>query len=193
MTFDHHVNKLVQSCFLQLRNIAKIRPILSPTVLEQLIHTFIFSRLDYCNSLYICLSQSSLKRLQLIQNTAARLLTRTSRRSHITPVLVSLHWLPVKFRINYKILLITYKALHDLAPSYISELLVPHSTSRPLRSSNLGLLSIPHTNRKSKGDHTFAFLAPTLWNHLPQSVRSAKSLDCFKRRLKTHLYRQAFL
>ena len=122
MTFDHHVNKLVQSCFLQLRNIAKISPILSSTVLEQPIHTFLFSLLDYCNSLYSCLSQSSLKRLQLIQNTAATLLTRTSRRSHITPVLASFHCLPVKFRINYKILLITYKALHNLFDPQISAL-----------------------------------------------------------------------
>ena len=166
---DHHVNKLVQSCFLHLRNIAKIRPILTPTVHEQLIHTFIFSRLDYCNSLYTCLSQSTLKRLQFIQNTAARLLTRTSCRSHITPVLAFLHWLPVKFRINYKILLITYKALHDLTPSCISELLVPHSTSRALRSSNLSLLSIPHTNRKSKGVHAFAFF--------PNSVESSSTIS----------------
>ncbi len=101
MIFDYQVTELVQSCFLQLRNIAKIRCISSSADLELLIHTFIFSHLDYCNSLYTCLSQAALNRLQLVQNAAARLLTRTSRQSHITPVLASLHWLPVKFTINY--------------------------------------------------------------------------------------------
>lgn len=81
MTFDHHVNKLVQSCFLQLRNIVKIRCIFSSMDLKLLIHTFIFSRIDYCNSLYTCLSQDALNHLQLVQNAAGSI-----RRSHITPV-----------------------------------------------------------------------------------------------------------
>lgn len=136
---------------------------MSSTDLKLLIHTFIFSCLDYYNSLYVCLSQAALNRLQLVPNAAARLLPRTSCRSHITPVLASLHWLPIISRINYKILLITYMALSDLAPGYFFWFLIP------FRSSNLSLLFIPRSNCKTKGDRAFAVLAPTLWNHLPQS------------------------
>ena len=192
LKLEHHVNKMVQTCFFQLRNIAKIKPLLSVSNLEHVIHAFIFSRLDYCNSLFTCLSQADLSRLQLIQNAAARLLTGTGRRSHITPVLASLHWLPVKFRIDFKILLITYKALHGLAPAYISELLSPYSTIRPLRSSRQNLLAVPHTKLKTKGDCAFAALAPKLWNNLPISIRSANSVDCFKKHLKTYFFRMAF-
>lgn len=87
--------------------------------LQTVIHAFITSRLDYCNSLYFGLPKSSLDRLQLVQNAAARLLTGTRKREHITPVLASLHWLPVKFRIDFKILLYVFKALHGCAPQYI--------------------------------------------------------------------------
>ena len=119
------------------------------------------------------------------------LLTKTNCRSHITPILASLHWLPVKYRIDFKTLLLTYKA-HGLAPPYTAELLHPSSTSRPLRSSDLGLLSIPCSLLKSKGDCTFGVRAPSLWNSLPYSVRTAESLNVFKKLIKTHLYHPAF-
>ncbi|KAF7649941.1 hypothetical protein LDENG_00133700, partial [Lucifuga dentata] len=103
LNFDQHVTKLVQSCFLQLRNIAKMSSYLPKTVISQ-IHAFISSCLDYCNSLFSCLAASATSRLQMVQNAAARLLTHTKRREHITPVLASLHWLPVHFQIQFKIL-----------------------------------------------------------------------------------------
>uniref|UniRef100_A0AAQ6IB00 Reverse transcriptase domain-containing protein n=1 Tax=Anabas testudineus TaxID=64144 RepID=A0AAQ6IB00_ANATE len=117
LNFEHHVTKLVQACFYHLRNISKIRSILSFHDTEVILHAFISSRLDYCNSLFTCLSQKSIYRLQIVQNSAARLLTRKRKYDHITPVLASLHWLPVCFRIDFKILLITFKALHGLSPS----------------------------------------------------------------------------
>lgn len=99
-----------------------------------IIQAFIFSHLDYCNALCTCLSQSSVW-LQLVHNTAACILTKTNRRSHITQFIASLHWLPVKFRIEFKIL--TLKAQHVLAPSYIMEPLTPYAPSNNLSSSDL--------------------------------------------------------
>ena len=149
---------------------------LSTRHVELLIHTLIFSRLDYCNALFTCLYHTATSRLQLVKNAAARLLTKTTSKSHITPILayISLHWLAVKYRIDFKTVLITYKALRGLAPPYISELLYPYSTSRPLRSSYQGPLFLPRSLLKSKGDCTFAARAPSLWNSLPCSVRSAE-------------------
>ena len=126
-----------------------------------IIHAFISSRLDYCNSLFTCLSKASTDRLQLIQNAAARLLTRSSRRCHITPVLASLHWLPVVFRVCFKVLVLTYRALHGQAPAYITDLLEWYEPSRTLRSANQGLLTIPHTNYVTKGDRAFQAVAPS--------------------------------
>ena len=183
---------MVQNSFFQLRNINKIKSLLTTTDLEKLIHAFISSRLDYCNSLFTTLSRSSLHRLQLVQNAAARLLTNTYRRYHITPVLASLQWLPITCRIYFKICLITFKALHGLAPEYLAELLVPKRNVRPLRSSNKGLLAVPKTYLKSKGDRAFAVVAPTLWSGLPQSIKDAESVETFKKLLKTHLFRIRF-
>ena len=109
-----------------------------------------------------------------------------------SPVLAALHWLPIKARIDFKILLITYKALNGLAPLYLLDLLPPKPNKRLLRSSDKGLLEVPATNLKTKGDRAFAFVAPTLWNALPLPFRNAVSVDSFKRMLKTHLFRMHF-
>ena len=159
---------------------------------ETILHAFISSRLDYCNSLFTCLNQKSLDRLQSVQNSAARLLTRTKKREHITPVLASLHWLPVLFRIDFKILLITFKALNGFSPAYITDLLSVYTSARTLRSSDKGFLAVPGARLMTKGEKAFSVRAPRLWNDLPEDIRSASSVLCFKSLLKTHFYRKAF-
>ena len=133
MSFKCHIKQVTRTAFFHLRNIVKIRNILSQSDAEKLVHAFVSSRLDYCNSLLSGCPNSSLKSLQLIQNAAARALTGISKRDHITPVLASLHWLPLKSRIEFKILLLTYKALKGLAPSYLKDLIVPYHPNRSLR------------------------------------------------------------
>ncbi len=117
---------------------------------EIVIHAFISSRLDYRNALYLGVSQSLISKLQLVQNAAARLLTITKKREHITPVLEKLHWLPVKYRIQYKVLLYVFKAVHDMASEYIKDLIHMNSC-RPQRSFNCLLLSVPKTHLKTFG------------------------------------------
>ncbi len=112
------------------------------SVAEKLINTFVFSRIDYCNALLAGVSKSTLNKLQYVQNAAARILTRSRTSEHISPILESLHWLPVRFRIDFKILMLTYKALHGLAPEYLTELLTVYTPRRNLRSSDSSLLII---------------------------------------------------
>uniref|UniRef100_A0A8C6VWU7 Reverse transcriptase domain-containing protein n=1 Tax=Nothobranchius furzeri TaxID=105023 RepID=A0A8C6VWU7_NOTFU len=156
LTLDSHVSSLVGSSFFHLRNIAKLSPILSRSELETVIHSFISSRLDYCNSLFTCLSRTSLNRLQVVQNACARLLTKSSKHTHITRLLLQLHLLPVNFRVHFKILVLVYRTLHGQAPSYIGDLLSPYTPSRSLRSSDQSLLVVQRTRLKTKGDRSFA-------------------------------------
>ncbi len=97
--------------------------------------------------------------------------TRSRKYDHITPILQSQHWLPIKFRISYKILLLAYKALNDLAPAYLTNLLSRYNPTRSLRSQNSGLLVVPRIAKSTKGGRTFSYLAPKLWNSLPDNVR----------------------
>ena len=110
----------------------------------------------------------------------------------ITLVLRDLHWLPVPFRLEFKIMLITYKVLHDRAPIYIQELLQLYTPSRNLRSSNRNLLVKPYFNLNLYGKQAFSVAAPELWNNLPEDIKSANSIDDFKRKLKTFLFMRAY-
>ena len=113
---------------------------------ETLVHAFISSELDFCNALLYGLPQSVVDRLQYVQNCAARLVTRTWSSEQITPVLRSLHWLPVRQRITYKIPLLTYKAMNGMALKYIADLLQPYTPTRQLRSSSKNLLVTPKSD-----------------------------------------------
>ena len=191
--FSKQISSTVKNSFFHLRLLAKIKPYLPIKQFETVIHAFITSRLDYCNALYYGIDLSSLKRLQLVQNSAARLLTGTKKRNHITPVLASLHWLPVKYRIDFKILLFAFKSINGLAPSYLTDLVKRYDPPRALRSADQSLLTpYPDLTLITRGDRAFAVAAPELWNNLPLHVKTAQSLDIFKSRLKTYLFSQAF-
>ena len=192
LNFTSHINKITKTAFFHLRNIAKIRPFLSQPDAEKIIHAFVTSRLDYCNALFTGLPKMAIDRLQLIQNSAARLLTKTKKREHITPILYSLHWLPVSKRIDFKVLLIVYKALNNQGPAYITDFLHPYTPSRTLRSSTAALLDTKTKPKKKIGEAAFCFYAPTLWNTIPQEIREATSTNIFKQKLKTYLFSLAF-
>ena len=191
MCLNAHVSNIVRCASFHIRNIGRIRKYLDPKATENIMHSFVTSRLDMGNSLLIGLPQNQVGRLQRIQNAAARLVTLTRKRSHITPVLRGLHWLPVGYRIKYKILLIVFKAINNLAPEYIAQLLQPHNPRRMLRSTDKSLLSEPRSNR-SWGDRSFSVAAPRLWNALPSHLKSISSLPQFKTALKTHLFNEAY-
>ena len=192
LTFESHINHLCKTSFYHLRNISKLRPILSLSDSEKRVHAFISSRLDYCNALLLGIPSKSLQRLQYVQNSAARILMRVRKHEHITPILHSLHWLPVSTRIEYKVSVLTHQSIHGHAPPYLKELLNPHSTTRSLRSTHSNLLHIPRTKLRTMGDRAFSVAAPRLWNALPDTLRAPQSTDCFKKGLKTFLFKKTF-
>ena len=192
LQLEEHIKHLCKTSFFHLRNISKLRSTLSLPDAEKLVHAFVSSRLDYCNALLIGIPTKSIQRLQCIQNSAARILMRVRKYDHITPILRSLHWLPITLRIDYKISLLTHQCLYGNAPPYLKELLHRKPVTRSLRSSNTNLLFTPDTNLRTMGDRAFCFTAPTLWNALPEHLRAPQSTEAFENGLKTHLFMKAF-
>ena len=187
---NQQVNYICKSTMYHIRQVGQIRKYLDKPSTEKLIHAVISSRLDYANSLlYGCpFATYHLSRLQKIQNTAARIVCRVSKYSSITSVRKKLHWLPINMRINYKILLLVFRAIKFGTPSYIRDLLQLPTTNRPIRSHRLHQLQVPASKLKSFGDRSFYHAAPSLWNSLPVELRSLDTIEQFKRALKTYLF-----
>ena len=159
------------------------------TTVGLLIHSLVISRLDYCNSLLYGVPGYKLKYLQRMQNIAARIVSRCPYRDHLTQVLESLHYLPVEYRILFELLLLTYKCLKWLTPGYPSSLVVPRKRRYEPRPQHRGQLQVPEVRLKSYGERSFSFSAPAEWNRLPIDVKSALTLESFKVKLKTDLFK----
>ena len=192
LTNEKQVSAIVKSCYFHICNIGRIRRFITTSACKTLVNSLVTSRLDYGNTLLFGINKSTLNRLQKVQNTAARLVTRTKPREHISPILADLHWLPVQFRPQYKILVYVYNALKGIGPAYIQELIHVHVPQRSLRSGSTQRLVIPKVRTKSYGQRQFDWAAAYLWNNLPDSLKKCDSLECFKSQLKTHFYSIAF-
>ncbi len=191
MRMDKHVQSIVRGSYVYLKDMYRIRYCLDQESLENMIHAFVTSRLDYCNSILYGLPKRQLGKLQAIQNTAARLITHTDKYDSITPVLKQLHWLKVPERIEFKTLLLTYKSLNGLAPSYLQDLLTRKPTTG-LRSDSQNLLVVPKSRTVTYGDRAFSRAAPKLWNAIPLEIKQSASVDMFKSKTKTHLFKRSY-
>ena len=188
MTLLPHINNTCKTAFYYIPNIRRIRKYLSVETARTLVHAVVIGRLDYCNSLLYGLPMKSISKLQRVQNAAARLITNAPRYDHVTPVLRSLHWLPVKERVTFKILTLSFKAIHGLAPDYILSLVTLQRPSRYfLRRNNERFLK-PYGKKslKTLGDRAFAVDA------LPRYIRDEDNFNRFKTLVKTFLFTIAY-
>ncbi len=192
LTFKEHIAKTARSCRFALHNIRKIRPFLTEHAAQLLVQALVISRLDYCNALLAGLPSNTIKPLQMIQNAAARLVFNEPKRAHVTPLFVSLHWLPVAARIQFKTLMLAYRTTTGSAPTYFHSLLRIYIPSRILRSASERRLVVPSQRGSKSLSRTFSFTIPGWWNDLPTPIRNAGSLSNFKQHLKTHLFQLYF-
>ena len=165
------IRRVCQVAYCHIRGIGTIRKCHSTIACKTIIHALVMSRFDFGNAMFYGLPETQLRKLQMSQNSAARLITGTRRRDHITPVLFSLHWLPVRQRIEFKLLLLVFRAVHHLFPVYVSSLVIPYTPTRTLRSADQHLLTIPRYYLERYGRRAFFVAGPTLWNALPPAIR----------------------
>eukprot|EP00745_Piridium_sociabile_P025212 TRINITY_DN39921_c0_g1_i18.p1 TRINITY_DN39921_c0_g1~~TRINITY_DN39921_c0_g1_i18.p1 ORF type:complete len:291 (-),score=25.65 TRINITY_DN39921_c0_g1_i18:34-906(-) len=189
LSFKQQVSNVCKAAYIQLRNISLIRHYLSVDATKTLVCSLVLSRLDYCNSLLAGAPKYLIERMQKVQNHAARLIFKSSRRDHITPLLHDLHWLPIQSRISYKLSSICFSSATGTGPEYLSDILNIYAPPRQLRSSaDNRMFCIPTVRTKSIGERSLVFQGPTIWNNLPQNIRYSVSKDSFKSALKTHLF-----
>ena len=195
LSFRSHVDSIVKTCNFHIRNLYVIKDFVNRKNLVTLVHSLIVSKVDYFNSLFIWLPNVNMKKVQSVLNRAARLIFNLPSRVPTTSSLIVLHWLPLKARIEFKICLITFKALKFNQPSYIRELLSFSSCE-----STLGLRSADDPYRlheptaigeRGFANRCFSYIDPRLYNKLPITIKLIDSLNTFKSHLKAFLFSRA--
>ena len=190
-SFHKHVSNICKSCFYHIRDLRRIRRHIPLSTAKTISNALISSRLDYCNSLINNIAKQDLSKLQRVQNCLARVILRAPRFSPSLPLLKQLHWLPVNYRIKFKLCTLTFRALAIHQPPYLASLLHFSNIPRQLRSSTSKQLSIPRT-KLNLGKRAFSVAAPIIWNELPTTLKSCESLASFRKNLKTYLFKIAF-
>ena len=196
LSMKQQANNVKRKVIGGLVNISKIAKFINKESRIKLVHGLVLSQLDYCNSLYYGLPNTVLHSFQMLLNSAARVIYQMPRfsRERITPKCIELHFLPIKARIEYKICILTYKALNFESPAYLADLLKPHEiiSDMQLRNTGVGRLHEPFLSRSKIIDRCYEHCAPRLYNQLPLALRMEKSFDTFKKKLKTLLFEKSY-
>ncbi|XP_053100645.1 uncharacterized protein LOC128322765 [Hemicordylus capensis] len=196
LLLEAQVEVVARGAFAWLRLARQLRPFLEKADLATETHALVTSQLDYCDTLFVGLPLKNIWKLQLVQNAAARVLSGAAWWEHITPILKELHWLPVCFRVQFKVLVLTFNALNGLGPGYLRDHLLPRVAAHLMRSSEGALLQVP-TMREVRllcmQDRAFSVAAPRLWNALPGARCSSVFITAFRTHVKSWLFTQAFV
>ena len=196
LNFNAQINQVCRKGFNLLRNLWKISSKLNNIDLKtRLITSCLFPHIDYCNSLYACLPNKYIHKLQRLMNAAVRFIFNFRRfeRISISEHLKKLHFLPVKYRVDFKVCSLVYKIMIGAAPEYLANLIRPKTSLPSLRVYNdQFLLEVPKPEKENYKNRCFSLYAPKLWNSLPKEIRSACSLLEFQSKLKTHYFSIAY-
>ena len=188
LSFDKQVSETCKASYFHIRALRHIRSSLTAEAAKTVATAIVGSRLDYCNSLLAGTSVSNLSRLQLVQNTLARVVAQKSRFDHITPVLSELHWLPVRHRINFKIAAITHTVLQSQQPSYLAALIPRYAPVRSLRSSSSLSICVPLRKTSMAASRSFSSVAPKIWKCTAGSSFVHPNSSCFQKSSQTPFF-----
>jgi len=194
LSMKQHVSRVARSCYFHLRRIRSIRDRLDRETACRLVCALILTRLDYCNAMLADLPQATLAPLQRVLHAAARIVMNLRPYDHVTPALMELHWLPIQYRVSFKLCSLTHSGLHGNSPEYLRNLLRPVAdvaARASLRSASVGDLVVPST-RLRMSERAFSVAGPKLWNSLPSNLKLITDRSRFRQCLKTHLYRLAY-
>ena len=174
----YHIQSKCNAAILNLLRLKNIRPYLTASACTTLVLGTVISHLDFVNSLFSCLPNCYVRKLQRIQNMAAKLILLKSRRDSATVCLKTLHWLPVHLRVEFKVPVLVFKCVTNQAPEYLVELLTPATSTRSLRSNSQGalLLKVPHVQCRTFAARAFDVYGPQLWNTLPPYIRQTQNV-----------------
>ena len=194
LSFKHHIKLKCQTAAANIRKISMIRRYIDVNTAKQLASALVLSHLDYSNSILCGLPNSTIMMLQRIQNWAAKVVLKMSKFDSSTEALKHLHWLPIKDRIDYKVLCLIFRCLDNSAPPYLSDLIKIRTHTRITRVCAIGAheLVVPAVQRSTFAARSFSVYGPKLWNTLPQDLRSVPNFKAFKRGLKTFLFKRTF-
>lgn len=181
LTFDKQVLELKKRCFRTIRNIRKIKFLLDPSQIRTVVNSLVVSCLDYCNGLFYGANEKIIHQLQLIQNSASRVITGKYKHDHLENDLYKLHWLDIRKRIIFKIALLAYKSINGIAPKYLQDFF------RFCHHGHTLKLIVPSASSRY-GDRSFSVIGPRLYNNLPLHITTSLSLASFKTSLKTYLF-----
>jgi hypothetical protein len=191
MTMEKQINKMCRNAYFNIKNISKLRKNLDEDNLKTLTNALVTPHLDYGNGLLYEVSKKQERKLQVAQNSAARLIKNIGKYDSITKHRKNMHWLPIPARIQYKILCLAWKTINNQAPKYLANIIKLRNNTRNLRNNIL--LEIPNNyNQNNLSNRSFSRSAPKLWNALPMEIKCQNTLDSFKRKLKTHLFRLSY-
>ena len=189
--FKKHISKVCRSCYYHIRDLRRLRRCLTAAVTKTIATSLVSSKLDYGNSILYNIPNREINKVQSVQNCLDRVVTRSPRFCSVTPLLKSLHWLPVQFGIKYKICTLTYKVIHSCQAVYLHNLLKPLNRTCNLRSSGDDQLVAPRVSSRM-GERAFSVAAPQFWNCIPLEIKKIKFAQSFRKKLKTLYLGQAF-
>lgn len=188
LNFKEQARRVASTCYGILKMLRKIIPLLPFRARRLMIQALILSRLDYANVLYLGTPSLTIKKLQTVQNCAARLLTQAHRRESAGPLITSLHWLSVAERIQFKAMCIVHRSLMATGPPILCSIISLYLPTRSFRSENKHLAVVPRIYRARSGGRRFTYIAAKIWNQLPSFIRSEEGYMAFWKCLKTHLF-----
>ena len=192
LNFKKHIDSKCQTAMYNLFRLKSIRSYLSRTSMEQLVQSLVVSHIDYCSTLLYGLPKATVAKLQRVQSFAAKLILNKRKYDSVTQCLLQLHWLPVEYRILFRLLCMCYKCVNGQAPDYLCCYFTRKEATRALRSAQDDLYVVPITKTKSFGDRAFSVAGPKEWNRLPAEIKDCDNFVLFKKQLKTYLFQKAF-